>query len=113
MLTLTRREWLSVVTIAPVGAATRRVAAQDAAGRIAAIVAEYAAQGFHRTGTRVDQSSAQWLVEQVQHAGLRGTLENFSIKRVDPIVTRLECGGRRIEGLPLFDGAFTTPAGAL
>jgi len=111
MLTLTRREWLSVVSVAPFGAATRGAAAQDAAGRIAAVVRDYAAQGFHRTGTRVDQSSAQWLAEQVRYAGPAATLESFSINRVDLLKSQLELSGRRVEGVPLFDGAFTTAAG--
>ena len=113
MRQFSRREWLTIAVGALATSESRRVAAaQDAvADRIAGIVREYEAQGFHRTATGVDQSSASWLAEQVRKAGLQATLESFPVSRVDPVVTVLEGGGRRIEGLPLFDGTFTQPSG--
>ena len=111
MRNTTRREWLSFASLAVAGFATRSAKAQDASSRIAQVVRDYEAQGFHRTASGVDQSSARWLVEQVRLSGLQAALESFPVSRVDPIVTRLEGGGRRIEGLPLFDGAFTEPSG--
>ena len=109
----TRREWLTIVAGAVATSQGRRLsAAQDAVAlRIARGVSEDEAQGFHCTATRVDHRSADWLAEQVQHAGLPSTLESFPVNRVDPLITILEGGGRRIEGLPLFDGAFTAPSG--
>lgn len=88
-----------------------RLGAQGASDRIATIVREFEAQGFHRTATGVDQDSGEWLAAQVGRTGLGATLEPFPVRRVDPLVTTLEGAGRRIVGLPLFDGAFTTPAG--
>src|SRR4029077_17745356 len=44
-------------------------------------------------------------------AGLEPTLEAFSLARVDPVGASLAVNGRTIEGLPLFDGTFTSPAG--
>ena len=112
MQQLTRREWLAIAAAGAVGASARGTAAQaETEERIATVVREYEAQGFHRTGTPVDQSSAQWLADQVKRAGLSSALETFSLKRVDPIVSRLQIADRHLEGLPLFDGAFTTPAG--
>jgi hypothetical protein len=43
----------------------------------------------------------------VQNAGLKPARENFTISRVDPVVVSISANGRRVEGLPLFDGAFT------
>jgi hypothetical protein len=112
MRLFSRREWLTVAIAAVATSHGRLAAAQDAAaGRIAGVIREYEAQGFHRTATGVDHSSARWLAEQVRQAGLPSTLEPFAVNRVDPLVTILEGGGRRIEGLPLFDGAFTAPSG--
>ena len=37
--------------------------------------------------------------------------EEFSLNRVDPVEASLAANGRRIEGLPLFDGGFTGTAG--
>ena len=73
--------------------------------------AEYAAQGFHRTATPVDQRSGEWLAQQVRRLGLTPALEAFSLSRVDPVRCALIAGDRRIEGLPLFDAAFTGAEG--
>lgn len=79
--------------------------------RIGALIGAYAEQGFHRTGTDVDRRSGEWLADTVRQIGLESTLEEFSLSRVDPVDASLEIDGRKIEGLPLFDGGFTGPAG--
>jgi hypothetical protein len=65
----------------------------------------------HRTGTMVDQASANWLRDQVRQLGLDASLEPFSLNRVDPITSAAVIDGRRIEGEALFDAAFTGPQG--
>jgi hypothetical protein len=79
--------------------------------RIGAVIHAYAEQGFHRTGTEVDRLSGAWLANEVHEIGLQPMLEEFALSRVDPIDASLVVNGRRIEGLPLFDGGFTSPAG--
>jgi hypothetical protein len=79
--------------------------------RIATVIREYEAQGFHRTGTWVDNASGEWLCEQVRKAGLSPVQESFQLDRVDLRENVLIVGGRRIEGVPLFDGAFTDSQG--
>ena len=37
--------------------------------RIAKIIFEYASQGIHRTGTDVDNQSADWLIERIEALG--------------------------------------------
>jgi hypothetical protein len=109
---LTRRELLVAAGSSFVCMRQGRLAAQgEAPARIAAVIGEYESQGFHRTATGVDQASAQWLASQVERAGLKPTLEPFNLSRVDPLVSSLEGGGRRIVGLPLFDAAFTPQSG--
>ena len=117
-LRFSRREWLAIAALsasAPLGL-SRRVMAQDTAAdsverRIATLVREYEQQGFHRTGTAVDQQSADWLCEQVLQAGLVPTRESFSLDRVDLVSNTLIVGDRHIEGIPLFDSAFTDARG--
>ena len=75
--------------------------------RIARIISEYDVQGWHRTGTDVDLESAHWLAELVRESGAEPSLEMFTLDRVIPEPSYIEAGDRRIEGLPLFDGAFT------
>lgn len=79
--------------------------------RIGTVIRAYQEQGFHRTGTAVDWASADWLANEVRQIGLEPILEEFSLSRVDPVEASLTVNGRRIEGLPLFDGGFTGPAG--
>jgi hypothetical protein len=79
--------------------------------RIGDLIRGYEEQGFHRTGTAVDQTSGHWLANEVRQIGLEPVLEEFSLNRVDPVQASLVVDGRTIEGLPLFDGTFTSPAG--
>jgi hypothetical protein len=79
--------------------------------RIGAVIHAYEEQGFHRTGTDVDRMSGDWLANEVRRIGVEPTLEEFSLSRVDPIEASLAVDGREIEGLPLFDGTFTSSAG--
>jgi Peptidase family M28 len=110
---ITRRQLLAAtITAAPL----RRVFAPpevDAAvaRRIAATIREFEAQGFHRTATPIDRASGEWLAEQVKSAGLKPSLEPFPIQRVDPVSAVVVAERRRIEGIPLFDAAFTSANG--
>ena len=79
--------------------------------RIGTVIRAYAEQGFHRTGTAVDRRSGEWLANEVRQIGLEPMLEAFSLNRVDPVGASLVVNDRTIEGLPLFDGGFTDPAG--
>ncbi len=79
--------------------------------RIGALIRAYEAQGFHRTGTAVDERSAAWLADEMRQIGLAPTLEEFVLDRVDVAAASLALDGRTIEGLPLFDGSFTGAAG--
>ena len=114
---LSRREWLALTALVPASMSLRRGTEPQGdrpaaiESRIAAVVAAYGAQGFHRTATAVDRASADWLAEQVRQIGLPPAQESFELSRVDPIRCELTVGDRRIDGLPLFDGAFTGAQG--
>src|SRR6516165_9869671 len=79
--------------------------------RIGSVIRTYEAQGFPRTGTAVDRISGDWLADEVRRIGLEPMREEFSLSRVDPVDASLVVNDRRIEGLPFFDCAFTSPAG--
>ena len=55
--------------------------------------------------------SGDWLANEVRQLGLEPAREEFSLSRVDPVTASLAVNDRTIEGLPLFDGAFTGAAG--
>lgn len=79
--------------------------------RLGAIVAAYDAQGNHRTGTAVDAASARWLAAEMRKSGVRPRLEPYDLKRLDTEECYLLVDGRRIEGVPLFDGGLTSRSG--
>ena len=79
--------------------------------RIADVIAAFDAQGNHRTGTPVDNASAEWLARQVQQLGAEPELEPFALSRVDPQSSYLRIADRRIDGVPLFDATFTDGEG--
>jgi hypothetical protein len=79
--------------------------------RVAGVLQAYDAQGNHRTGTEVDNASARWLAHEAREAGAHVALEPFSFSRVDPQSSYLRIGEYRIDTVPLFDTAFTGPAG--
>jgi hypothetical protein len=114
---VSRRQWLAITAACTVGCVFpgRPAAAQGGAAtrerRIERIIQGYSDQGFHRTGTAVDRASAEWLRDHVRQLDLGGSLEPFSINRVDPVTAAVVVDGRRIEGELLFDAAFTDQRG--
>jgi hypothetical protein len=84
------------------GALERRVASQLQA---------FDAQGNHRTGTVVDNASAEWLAGQVRQLGIEPSYETFTLSRVDPQLAYARLANRRIDGVPMFDATFTNAEG--
>src|SRR5215831_3994870 len=79
--------------------------------RVAGVLQAYDAQGNHRTGTEVDNGSAEWLAAQARQYGAGASLEPFSLSRIDPQSCYLRIAGRRIDSVPVFDAGFTGPEG--
>jgi len=103
---LTRRELLELaacLTIAPPLDAVE--------SRAADTIRAYSAEGHHRTATAVDRASARALLARAQATGASASLQPFELSRVDPAAAFAQIDGRRIVGLPMFDGAFTAAAG--
>jgi hypothetical protein len=92
-------------------AAGQNVPARDLEDRISRIIHQYSQQGFHRTGTSIDRASADWLGERVREVGCTPAREPFPLSRVDLVACALIAGDHRIEGIPLFDAAFTDASG--
>ena len=83
-----------------------------AARRIASVVDEYLGAGIppHRHRRRPGLGASGW-PNTCDGPASRPLLEAFPLNRVDPITATLTVGDRRIDGVPLFDGAFTGPDG--
>ena len=79
--------------------------------RVALLLQVYDAQGNHRTGTEVDNKSAEWLAGQARRYGAQVSFEDFSVNRIDPQSCYLTINGRRIDSVPVFDAGFTSPEG--
>ena len=104
---MTRRTWLALA-----GSSTLLAqASSETERRIRQIIRSFEEQGIHRTGTDVDRISGDWLMAQAREAGLEPAREMFSLSRIDPVDASVSASGRRIEGLPLFDGGFTSSEG--
>ncbi|HTS47227.1 MAG TPA: hypothetical protein VMH05_04750 [Bryobacteraceae bacterium] len=108
MMPLTRREWMA---LAGPGALLAQQPSRQMPLRVAKVIQSYGEQGIHRTGTEVDRVSGDWLMAQVRETGLHPAREVFELSRVDPVVASVSAAGRSVEGLPLFDGAFTSAEG--
>jgi hypothetical protein len=78
---------------------------------VADAIAEYDAQGEHRTGTGVDEASARWVVRELAGAGLSARLESWDFQRFVQRRADVLSGGQRRHGLAAFDGGITGPEG--
>mgnify|MGYP004002467181 CR=1 FL=1 len=74
---------------------------------IAEIISEYAGQGIHRTGTTVDNQSADWLMHRIEMLDVVATDTAFEFQRLQPITTQLSLVGSTIPGVPLYDCHYT------
>jgi hypothetical protein len=125
---MTRKEFLRLAACASTGllfngarlagragrASSQTSGSDDRIARISGVVAEYDSQGIHRTATDVDNRSAEWLAREVRQAGvdrIDAFLEAFDLNRVDVRSAYVESDGRRVDGLPFFDGTFTDARG--
>lgn len=77
----------------------------------AELFAAYHAFGERRAGTPADLASAHWLCGLARAAGARAEVVEVPFERFVPGEARVDVGGRRIAGLPLFDGGTTGPEG--
>jgi hypothetical protein len=80
--------------------------------RAADTIRAYSAEGHHRTATTVDRASAGALLLRARATGATASLEPFDLSRVDPGPAFLQIREQRLEGLPMFDAAFTDARGA-
>ncbi|HMD50367.1 MAG TPA: hypothetical protein VKG79_14755 [Bryobacteraceae bacterium] len=107
---MTRRDWLYLAGQTAL-LAQDNPAKPDPQRRIAQTIRAFEEQGIHRTATEVDRISGDWLATEVQRSGLTPARETFTISRIDPVAASLSADGRRIEGVPMFDGGFTDAVG--
>lgn len=75
--------------------------------RPADFFAAYDAFGERRAGSEADAASAGWLRDLAAAAGATAVLQTVRFRRFLPGRACLDVAGRRIEGLPLFDGGVT------
>jgi hypothetical protein len=84
---------------------------ESPAQRVERVLREYDAFGIHRTGTEGDERCARWLADEARRLGAKSELESMPFNRIDVVECFVEVGGRRIEGVPVFDASFTGPEG--
>lgn len=109
-----RRQFLHLLSTLPLATAGLKAFAQSEStreSRIADIIREYSAQGYHRTGTAVDTVSGAWLSDRIQDMGVAPFMDPIELDRVNVLYASFEFGGQTIEGEPLYDCAYTDVAG--
>jgi hypothetical protein len=79
--------------------------------RIADVLRMYHLQGSHRTATMVDGESGQWLANEASRLGATVTPRSFRLDRVELRACTVDNAGTTREGLPFFDGGFTSEDG--
>src|SRR5262245_26830435 len=70
--------------------------------KLYADVISYYNLGEHRTASDVDLRTSQWMLEQLRGAGLKATLQPFSLRQFSVKQTRLSIGGNAIRAFPLW-----------
>jgi hypothetical protein len=93
--------------VAPRGEASSQTSSTEIEQRVASVLQAFDVQGNHRSGTSVDNASAEWLSSEIRRLGITPRLEPFTLSRVDPQLTYMRIGNRRIDGVPMLDGSFT------
>ncbi len=83
----------------------------DLRERISTIISEYSAQGYHRTGTDVDNKSAIWLAGHIQQRGLTPEISSFPFRRLKVDKAKLNIGSLSIEAVPFYDCLYTGAKG--
>ncbi len=71
--------------------------------RLAAWVAAYDAQGWHRSGSATDGRSARWLAAEAARVGATVGVETYAFDRVVHGGSVLQIGDRTVPGMLLFD----------
>jgi len=111
-----RRKLLKLSTLTPLFAAgcTRTTMQQNGMrARIERDLQGWDAIVDHRTGTKGDARTAQWLSGELAQAGVEPTLVWFDFQRRVLNDCHVAAGGERADGVPLFDGGYTDAAGLL
>jgi len=109
-----RRRFLHMLSTLPLAFPSLRAFAQTESSRetrIADIIREYSAQGIHRTGTAVDTVSGAWLSDRMQDLGVASFMDPIELDRINVLLASFEVGGQTLEGVPLYDCAYTGVAG--
>ncbi len=79
--------------------------------RISSYIRDYDSQGIHRTGTDVDNRSADWLAKEISDLGVQPQIDEFSFERLEVHSAKLVIGGLSIDAVPLYDCTYTDQAG--
>ena len=79
--------------------------------RIAADIRGWDAIEDHRTGTEGDAATSEWLAGLVREAGASPEVQTFPFERWVLGNCSVAVNGHGVDGVPLFDGGTTGPAG--
>jgi hypothetical protein len=75
------------------------------------LVEAYGGMGEHRTGTAADNITSVWLAKELEHAGLKASLQQFALKLFTPQICGVQAGAERFDAFPAWPPHVTGPDG--
>ena len=67
--------------------------------------------GIHRTGSKADDLTSEWLAEELKDLGIESSIDTYQFPLFEYREAHLQVGETRIKGIPMFDGGSTAPRG--
>lgn len=113
-MSLSRRQFVQCLAVAPLLSSVMPLSAQQTssrAERIAQIIREYSEQGIHRTGTAVDTASAHWMLDRLQQSNVEAVLDPVELERVEVIESGFSFPSHQLACEPLYDCQYTDAEG--
>jgi hypothetical protein len=74
-------------------------------------VIKYSQFGEHRTATKGDEETTEWIVKELESAGVRTSSESFPVETYFGTETKLTVGEHAVDCFPLWPPRWTEPEG--
>ena len=75
---------------------------------IAQLIAEFSAQGIHRTGWPADDAASHWISQWLGRQEIKARIEDFQVGILQSRNAYVEINRQQIHGVPLYDGGSTS-----
>ena len=66
--------------------------------------------GIHRTGSKADDLTSEWLAEELKDLGIESSIDTYQFPLFEYREAYLQVGETRIKGIPMFCLLYTSPS---